>query len=222
MIDLDALSTILNIKFEDESLLKTAFCHSSYAYNHHLVSNERLEFLGDSLLNFVVTDFLYRTFEKSEGELSKLKAYLVSAENLSSIIASLGVSKYLLCENFNPNNSKNVLCDLFEAILGAIYLDKGFETARKFIYTNLDLTKQNILDVSHNAVDYKTKLQEFVQQSGKNTIEYILIGKSGKSHDPEFEIELKIDGNVIASASAHSKKLAENLCAKIACEKYGV
>lgn len=222
MINLEDVQKCLGVSFNDESLIKTAFCHSSYAYNHHIKSNERLEFLGDSLLNFVVTDFLYSNFDKNEGELSKIKAFLVSAENLSKVVCKLNVSKYLLCANFNPDSSKNVLCDLFEAILGAIYLDSGLNVAKNFIYEHLELTEQKVLEVTHNVVDYKTKLQEYVQKSGKNTIEYILIGKNGTSHQPEFVIELRIDNNVVATASASSKRIAENLCAKQACEKYQI
>ena len=215
----DDLERCLNYIFKDKSLLATAFTHSSSAYIHHIESNERLEFLGDSLLNYVVTDYLFRNYKENEGFLSKIKANLVSAENLSTIIKKMNVLQFLKSENFNPSNSMNVECDLFEAIVGAMYLDSSFEQAKKFIYEHLNLSKQQIEIVMKNFVDYKTKLQELVQKGGKNTIEYILIEKSGKAHEPYFTILLKIDGKEICTNSAKSKRLAESLCAKQAFEE---
>lgn len=218
MIKFDDVEQKIGYEFKDKSLLATAFTHSSFAYTHHIESNERLEFLGDSLLNFVTTDFLFCNYDFAEGYLSKTKAYLVSSESLSKIIDSMNVISYLKSENFNPHNSKNVMCDLFEAIVGAIYLDSNFENAKKFISSKLNLTKDNVDSLLHEIVDYKTKLQEFVQQSGTNTIEYVLVNKSGLAHEPQFTIELKIQGKSIVTQSAKSKKLAESLCAKYAYE----
>ncbi|MBQ0017416.1 MAG: ribonuclease III [Clostridiales bacterium] len=218
-LELNEIENKLEYVFKNKTFLETAFSHSSYANTHHIASNERLEFLGDSLLNFITTDFLYSNFSESEGELSKIKAYLVSAENLSAIIEQMDILKFLHCGNFNPNSSKNVKCDLFEAILGAIYKDSDFNTAKKFVIKKLQLTKQHVLTQMQNIVDYKSKLQEFVQISGKNDIEYRMIGKQGKANCPEFEIELLIGRQVISSSKASSKKQAENLCAKLALEK---
>lgn len=218
MFEESVIEQKIGYQFKDKSLLATAFTHSSFAYSHHIQSNERLEFLGDSLLNFVVTDFLFKTYPDNEGVLSKMKANLVSAENLSQIIQSMGLISHLKSENFNPTLSMNVECDLFESILGAVYLDSNFETAKNFVYEKLNLSKVQVEKVMQNFVDYKTKLQELVQKSGKNTIEYILIDKSGKAHDPKFTILLKIDGKEVTTQSAKSKRLAESLCAKKAIE----
>ena len=218
MFNCEGIEQKIGYEFKDKSLLATAFTHSSFAYTHHIESNERLEFLGDSLLNFVTTDFLYNNYDYAEGYLSKIKAYLVSSDSLSASIDEMSVISSLKSENFNPHNSKNVMCDLFEAIVGAIYLDSNFENAKKFIFDKLNLTKERVNSILHEIVDYKTKLQEFVQQSGTNTIEYVLIKKSGLAHEPEFTIELKIQGKSIVTQSAKSKKLAESLCAKFAYE----
>lgn len=218
MINSKDLEHKIGYKFKHKSLLVTAFTHSSFAYSHHIESNERLEFLGDSLLNFVTTDFLYNNYDYDEGYLSKIKAYLVSSDSLSAVIDKMDVISSLKSENFNPHNSKNVMCDLFESIVGAIYLDSNFENAKKFILDKLNLTKERVNSLLHEIVDYKTKLQELVQQSGTNTIEYLLIKKSGLAHEPKFTIELKIQGKSIVTKSAKSKKLAESLCAKFACE----
>lgn len=204
--------------FKNKELLNTAFLHSSFANSHHEKSNERLEFLGDSILNFVTTEFLYNNFENSEGDLSKQKAYLVSAENLSQAINQMNLLKFLQCSNFNPNKSKNVACDLFEAIVGAIFLDSDLLTAKNFIINTLKYDKKNVENQFENVVDYKTNLQEIVQKSGENTIEYVLIDKQGQDHNPSFTVRLTIDGNTIVEQTAKTKKMAEILCAKYACE----
>ena len=208
----------LGIVFKDKSLLTTAFTHSSFANMNNTKSNERLEFLGDSLLNFITTKYLYNNFQLNEGELSKIKAYLVSSDNLSKVIDDLNVIEYLRHGSFDAGKSKNVRCDLFEAILGAVYLDSYFDVAEKFVIEKLQFSKNNIESLMHKVVDYKTKLQEFVQQNGKNTIEYILLKQTGKAHEPNFVVELKIDGKTICNYTANSKKLAENMCAKYALE----
>lgn len=208
----------IDYQFADKSLLATAFTHSSFANIHHTTSNERLEFLGDSVLNYVVTDFLFRNYSENEGTLSKIKANLVSADNLSVVIQNMNVLQFLKCENFEPKNSMNVECDLFEAIVGAIYLDRDFEQAKKFIYKWLNLSKNQVEIVMKSFVDYKTKLQELVQKNGKNTIEYILVEKTGKAHNPNFKIMLKINGNEICCYAGKTKRQAEMLCAKHAIE----
>lgn len=213
-MNIEKITNNLGYNFKDIAFIELAFTHSSYSYTHHEKSNERLEFLGDSILNFVTTDFLYNNFDKEEGYLSKLKAYLVSAENLSKIVDELGIINELKCENFSPKQSKNVKCDLFESIIGAIYLDGGFENAKTFIYSKLNLEKSSVLNAFEKVRDYKSKLQEIIQKNGKNTIEYVLINKSLDS----FEIMLKIDGKQIVTCTAKSKKEAEILCAEKACE----
>lgn len=217
-MDIDLIKKNLNVKFNNDELLEIAFTHSSYANTHHLKSNERLEFLGDSILNFVTTDFLFNNFDDEEGVLSKLKAYLVSAENLSKIVKNLDIIKQLKCGTFNPKQSKNVMCDLFESIVGAIYLDSGFNSAKKFIYEKLNFTKESIAEQFENIKDYKTKLQEIVQKNGKNTIKYVLIKKTGKDDNPMFTVSLTVDEKVLATCSAKTKKEAESMCAKKGCE----
>lgn len=214
-MDLNKIKNNLKVNFNDDNLLTMAFTHSSYANTHHISSNERLEFLGDSILNFVTTDFLYKNFDREEGYLSKLRAYLVSADNLSLIVDKLDIIDQLNFDNFSAKNSKNVKCDLFEAIVGAIYLDSGIDSAKNFIVSTLNLIKQEVLNCTENKIDYKTKLQEIVQQSGKNTIEYVLISASTNN----YQVALKIDGKVVATSQASSKKQAERNCAKQACEK---
>lgn len=217
--EINEIEKKLEYVFNDKQLLLLAFLHSSYGNFHGKQSNEKLEFLGDSLLNFTVTDYLFKNSTLTEGELSKIKAYLVSSDNLSKIIDSLNVIKYLKCTNFNPTKSKNVKCDLFEAIIGAIYLDSNLPEAQNFIHNQLKLSKNLIDTTLKTSVDYKTKLQEFVQKSGKNEIIYRVIKKEGLSHKPLFTVELLIKGNSICNATMESKKLAENECARLALNK---
>lgn len=204
--------------FKNTSLLQTAFTHSSYAFSHKLESNERLEFLGDSVLNFCTTMFLYDNFSLSEGDSSKIRAYLVSSDNVSKFIFDNKIEDFLFCDNFNPKNSINVMGDLYEAIVGAIFKDSGLDACKKFIYSSLNYSTDLIKQIIKNKKDYKTELQEFVQANG-GKLEYNLLSKTGPAHNPEFLVEVVIDGVKHAKAMAHSKKEAENVCAKLALEK---
>lgn len=206
----------IGYRFRDKQLLITAFTHSSFANRHGTVSNERLEFLGDSILNFITTEFLYNNFNLNEGELSKIKAYLVSAENLHKAMKTFNVIDALQCTTFHPNVSVNVMSDLYEAILGAVYLDSDLKTCKNFVINSLKFSIQDIEETMLKRVDYKTKLQEFIQQSGKNKLQYQVVEKTGKPHKPTFKIAVKLNGQVLAVSSANSKKIAENTVAKAA------
>lgn len=208
----------IGYKFKDITLLQTAFTHSSYAYSRKLESNERLEFLGDSVLNFCTTMFLYDNFSLSEGDSSKIRAYLVSSDNVSKFIFNNKLQDYLLCDHFNPKNSVNVMGDLFEAIIGAIFKDSNLDECKKFIYSSLNYTTDLIKQIQQNKKDYKTELQEFVQAQG-GKLEYKLLSKTGPAHNPEFLVEVLINSTSYAKSLAHSKKEAENMCAKVALEK---
>ena len=215
---IDFIQQKIGYCFKNAKYLQTAFTHSSYAYYHKFENNERLEFLGDSVLNFCTTMFLYDNFALSEGESSKIRAYLVSSENVSKFILHNKLQEFLLCDHFNPNNSTNVMGDLFEAIVGAIFKDGGLDCCKKFIYNNLNYSVNLINQIIKNKKDYKTELQEFVQADG-GKLEYKLLAKTGPAHNPEFLVEVLIDGISYAKSMAHSKKEAENMCAKVALEQ---
>lgn len=217
-INIKEIERIIEYQFKDENLLKTAFTHSSYANMHGLGSNERLEFLGDSVLNFCTTKYLYQNFDFSEGDSSKIRAFVVSSENVSEYIKQNKLIHYLSCHNFNPNNSTNVMGDLYEAIIGAMFLDSNFETCEKFIQKSLKFSKQLFDTIHLQTKDYKTELQEFVQGQENMALEYILINKTGPAHLPEFTMAVEIDGKQYAKATAKSKKEAENLVAQKALE----
>lgn len=211
----------INYHFKNISLLETAFTHSSYAFSHSTESNERLEFLGDSVLNFCTTMFLFDNFNLSEGASSKIRAYLVSSENVSKFVFNNRLENYLLCDNFNPQNSSNVMGDLYEAIVGAMLKDSNLETCKNFIYKSLNYSTQLIENIQSKTKDYKTELQELVQSKQNESLEYVLISQTGPAHLPEFTVEVNINGVSMGRATAHNKKEAENECARQALEKLG-
>ena len=203
-LQIEDIQQKIGYQFRDTQLLETAFTHSSFAYSRKLESNERLEFLGDSVLNFCTTMFLYDNFLLSEGDSSKIRAYLVSSDNVSQFIFNNKLEDYLFCDHFNPKNSTNVMGDLYEAIVGAIFKDRGFDACKKFIYDSLKYSTDLIQQIIKNKKDYKTELQEFVQgQGGK--LQYVLLSKTGPAHKPEFLVEVVVNGVAYAKAMAHSK-----------------
>ena len=207
----------IGYEFQNKELLRTAFVHSSMALIENHESNERLEFLGDSILNFITTEYLYQKFLQDEGHLSKAKAYLVSAKNLSRYIKRVGVINFLHCKTFNPSNSENVMCDLFESILGAIYLDsKNIDICKNYVINKLNYDDEDLTSIYEEMQDYKTRLQEFVQKNPKDKLEYAVVEKNGPAHNPQFTIACLINEQEISRATSHNKKDAENKCAKLA------
>lgn len=212
---MEKIEEIIEYEFKDKALLNLATTHSSYAHKYNLENNERLEFLGDSILGFLVADFLYANFQENEGLLTKYRASLVSCEHLSKIITTNSLNKFIKTFPSNLNQKETVKGDFFEALLGAIYLDSNLETCKKFIYKFLNLSSEEVLQVYSNNQDYKTILQEKIQaRQGK--IEYQLISTSGEDNSKIFEIQLKIDGKIVSKAQGSSKQKAENKCAEIA------
>lgn len=208
MTDLKGLSKAIGYAFRDESLLVTAITHPTYANEHRTESYQRLEYLGDAILDYIVAEDLFRRFPGAdEGVLTKKRIAAVSAVPLAKKARDLGFEKYI---RIAPHvNLDGVLGDVFEAILAAVYLDGGIEPAKKFALTALE----EFLDVKAGARDYKSRLNEALPQA---KVIYREISRTGPPHDPVFEIELEIDGESVAKASAGSKKKAEQKCASIA------
>ena len=213
-----------NIQFEDEDLLDVAFTHSSYANDHReqdIEHLERLEFLGDAVIELIVSDFLYKEFEEfPEGQLTKMRAAAVRAETLAELAIESNLPRYILLgkgeEQSNGRKRVSLLCDVFEAFIGAIYLDQGTVTART-VLEKLLFPKINAGDFSHG-MDYKTALQEWMQQDGVVQIEYQVIETTGPDHAREFVVEVKIEGDPLGTGSGSSKKRAEQNAAKVAYE----
>ena len=210
----------LGYTYQDESLLNLAFTHSSYGNINGVESNERLEFLGDSVLHFATTQYLFHNFNLPEGLLSKTRSYVVSAKNLSKAINELGVISYLQYgKNDGKITSSSIKANLYEAILASIYLDAGFEVAYNFVLRTLHYKKGLFEDLMENTNDYKTKLQELTQVKKENKLTYELIKKEGPPHAPIFTIQVKLNGKVVGTGVGKNKKEAENNAAREALKQ---
>lgn len=212
--------------FKNQSILKTALTHSSYANETKCTggSNERLEFLGDSVLGFVVADHLYRNFPNlPEGELTKKRAALVCEKACCGFSRQLNVGKFLQLSHGEQNSGgrtrSSILADAFEAIIAAIYLDGGMEEARSFILRFVLPLMQNAKPKTFK--DYKTALQEIIQKNPEEKLEYVLTGESGPDHDKHFTVEVHLNSNIIGKGGGRSKKEAEQQAAREAMELMG-
>ena len=217
------LETAIGYRFRNISLLQNALTHSSYAnerWHNSLLSNERLEFLGDSVLGMLVADYLYRTFpNRPEGELTRMRADMVCEQTLAAVADKIGLGRHLMLghgeEQGGGRTRNSILADAMESVIAACYLDGGLEAALKvvqqFILVEVPVTKL------HNA-DYKTQLQELVQQKKNQVLSYSLVGQSGPDHDKKFDVEVMLNGNVVGSGSGSSKKRAEQDAARVAIE----
>lgn len=221
---MDELFEKLDIKPKDLRLYKSAFSHSSYV-NEHKVKNdyERLEFLGDAVLDLVVADYLYTHYKETEGEMTKVRASYV-CENANYCYATgLGLSKYILVghgeQKEGGNFKKAIVADIFEALMGAIYIDLGFSTVRNVILKVIVpyIEDPNVTFFS----DYKSSLQEYVQTEQKS-LEYRLINEEGPAHDKRFTVDVVIDDIVYGMGIGTSKKEAEQEAAKAALNKLAV
>lgn len=217
---MEELFNRLNIKPKDINLYNTAFSHSSYV-NEHRVKNdyERLEFLGDAVLDLVMADYLYNHHKDSEGEMTKVRASYV-CENANYCYATgLHLDKYIKVghgEKKEGTLKKAIVADIFEALMGAIYLDLGYSTVRNVILKVIVPYIENP-DITFFS-DYKSSLQEYVQTEQKS-LEYILINEEGPAHDKRFTVEVRVDNIVFGTGVGTSKKEAEQEAAKEALEK---
>ena len=217
------LENAIGYRFKNIQLLQNALTHSSYAnerWHNSLLSNERLEFLGDSVLGMLVAEYLYRNFpDRPEGELTRMRADMVCEQTLAAAANKIGIGSHLLLghgEEQGGGRSRNsILADAMESVIAACFLDGGIQAALKvvqqFILVDVPVTKL------HN-VDYKTKLQELVQQKKNQVLTYALVGESGPDHDKHFEVEVSLNGKVVGSGSGSSKKRAEQSAAASAME----
>ncbi len=208
------LEKAIGYHFSNITLLQNALAHSSYAnerWHNSLKSNERLEFLGDSILGMVVAEYLYRNFpDRPEGELTRMRADMVCETSLAAIADRIGLGKFLLLghgeEQGGGRARASILADAVESVIAACFLDGGFDAAaafiRQFVLTDVPVTKL------HNE-DYKTALQELVQQKKDQFLQYSLIGESGPDHNKRFEVQVELNGKVIGVGTGTSKKRAE-------------
>lgn len=226
MENLEILEKNLQYTFKDKQLIIQALTHSSFANEakNPRSSNERLEFLGDSVLSIIVSDHIYNNYEIAEGELTKLRASLVCEEALFDFAKQLDLGSFVKLGKGEYQNGGNkrpsILSDAFEAVLAAIYLDGGIEPARSMVlrFVKEDLKHRSKISFK----DYKTKLQEVIQKNPEERLEYVLVGEKGPDHDKEFEVEIRLNSNVIASGKGRSKKAAEQDAAHGALNLMGI
>ena len=220
---LHELEKAIGHSFRDISLLENALAHSSYAnerWHDSLRSNERLEFLGDSILGMMVAEHLYRNFpDRPEGELTRMRADMVCEQSLALIANKIGLGGYLLLghgeERFGGRTRNSILADAVESVIAACYLDGGYAAALGFV-TTFVLSDVPVAKL-HN-VDYKTALQEKVQQKKNQQLSYHLVGEEGPDHDKRFRVEVLLNGNPIGSGTGTSKKRAEQDATRVALE----
>ena len=218
------LEAAIGYQFKNITLLLNALTHSSYAnerWHNSLLSNERLEFLGDSVLGMLVAEYLFRNFpNRPEGELTRMRADMVCEKTLAAAANRIGLGNHLLLghgeEQGGGRNRDSNLADAVESVIAACFLDGGIQAAlqfvQKFILVEVPVTKL------HN-VDYKTQLQELGQQKKNQVLSYALVSQSGPDHDKKFDVEVSLNGTVVGSGSGSSKKRAEQAAACAAIEK---
>ncbi len=211
--------------FQNPMLLENALTHSSYANEgkRGLKSNERLEFLGDSVLGFITAGYLFRHGTGEEGELTRLRASLVCEKALCVYAKKLGLGEALLLGRGEIRsggaNRPSILADAFEAVIAAVYLDGGYAAAEEFV---LPYIKEELSHCKQPQFkDYKTSLQEIVQQNPEERLEYVLTGESGPDHNKQFTVEVHLNSNVIGHGRGRSKKEAEQQAAREALRLMG-
>ncbi|MBR5468467.1 MAG: ribonuclease III [Firmicutes bacterium] len=217
---------IIEYKFKDNSLLRLALTHSSFANEHKLGKNEyneRLEFLGDAALDLIVSRHIYKKFpELPEGELSKLRASVVCEGSLAKKAREISLGNFLLLgkgeEITGGRNRDSVLADAFEAVIGAIYLDGGMECAEKYVESLMADVVEN-LKSDYRYMDCKTRLQEIIQKISKDPISYAIVNEEGPDHNKVFEAQVCHEGRVLGVGKGRSKKEAEQSAASDAISK---
>lgn len=218
MRDLEEYERLIGYEFRDRSLLETALTHSSYANEHKCKSYERLEFLGDSVLGFVTAEYLFTQFpDLPEGQLTKSRAALVCEKSLCGFSKALQAGSFLRLSHGEMNSGgrerPSILADVFESTIAAIYRDSGsLEETKKFILRFIVPAAK--AQSAKPFKDYKTMLQEIVQQNPEERLEYAVVGESGPDHDKHFVVEVHLNSNVIGKGGGHSKKEAEQQAAR--------
>ena len=233
-LPLEQLQNKINYSFQNEQYLQNAMTHSSYAHemnsrsgSESVVYNERLEFLGDSVLSIIVSEYLFTHFsDYPEGELTKMRADVVCERALSKYADKIELGKYLCLGHGEEKNGgrtrKSILADAFEALLAAMYLDSGMnkniiaEFLMPFVLAELDDAK-----TGGHAGDYKTALQQLVQQNGEDFLEYVTVGQTGPDHQKVFDVEARLNSNIVGRGQGRTKREAEQNAAHQALTLFG-
>ena len=231
---IERLEAAIGYSFKDKSLLRRAMTHSSHSNetgerNHHLLCNERLEFLGDSVLSIAVSRYLYATYpDDGEGILTNMRKDVVCAEALARYARRIGIGDCLLLGKGEAQtggfDKENILADAFEALLAAIYLDAGDRAMAIIDAFLLPLVEKDLSELISKGIDgdYKTPLQQLVQQTEGDVLEYVLIRADGPDHQKTFEVEVRVNSNPCGRGVGTSKRKAEQAAAKAALKVFGI
>ena len=221
-MDFEKIEKSIGYTFKDKGLLKKALTHTSYAYEHNVESNEKLEFLGDSILEFISSKYIYNNYKKlKEGEMTKVRAEVVCETSLHKVALAHNFSDFILVGKSETNNNGNhkpaILADSIEATIAAIYFDGGLQEAERFIISNLKNAIEN--STKHVGMkDFKTVLQEKLQENGDVNIKYTVIKETGPDHDKTFTVKVEVNGRELATGEGKTKKHAEMDAARKALE----
>lgn len=226
LFQLTILEEKISIKFNDKNILNQAFLHPSLANEkekYHQENNQRLEFLGDAVLELAISEYLYRNYDfLTEGQMTKVRAFTVCESSLANIARQLVLNEYLILskgeENTGGREKASILADTFEALIGAIYIDKGYKIAYDFIIKNLEEIIKKAVN-GKCGFDYKTDLQELLQKLGDEKIIYNIVSESGPDHDKLFQVEVVWKDKILGKGLGKSKKQAEQMAAKAALDK---
>ena len=226
---LDEIQLNINYKFKDINLINTSLTHSSYANESKMriyENNERLEFLGDVVVNLVVSEYLYHRFsELPEGELTKKRATIVCESSLAFAARKIKLGEYLLLgkgeEATGGRGRESILADTFEALTGAIYIDGGLTNTREFLLGMFEQEVIYALSKGNLFIDYKTELQETLQKRTKSKIEYKVVKEVGPDHNKKFYMDVIVENKIIGSGMGRNKKEAEQMAAKQALDRIG-
>jgi len=212
----------IGYKFKDMSILETALTHVSFSHDNNVESYDRMEYLGDSILQLIVSEYLYNNYPQLEsGELSKYRSHLVSTKNLSRITKSLHFDKYIRIGRALNKVSDALMADLFESVLAAIYLDGGMAPAKKFVMNYVIINNDNIDAVVNEDYDYKTALQEYAQSlENRPNLQYKLINTTMQNNENFFTMQILADGEILAEVTDKSKKICEKRLSRLALMKF--
>lgn len=230
-LPIEGLESAIGHTYRDRALLERALTHSSYSNelgvpDHHLLCNERLEFLGDSVLSIITSEYLFEHFKDCpEGDLTRMRADVVCERALAEYAARIELGSYLRLgkgeERNNGRQCRSIVADAFEALLASMYLDAGKEKVTEFL---LPFIKEALKSLKPGGFhgDCKTRLQQFVQQNEGDFLEYVTVGESGPDHRKMFVVEARLNGNVIGRGEGRSKRMAEQAAAGAALELFGM
>ena len=221
-MSIDVFQKNIGYFFKNPGFLTTAFTHTSYANENNTKSYERLEFLGDAIVDFLVGEYLFNNYPSlDEGMMSRVRAALVCEKALSELGAQIEIEKYMLlghgAELSGERNRPSIVSDMFEALIAAMYLDAGIDNTREFLYSIYGDKISKAVD-SGQVIDYKTKLQEKLQKNGPCTITYEILSAEGPVHHCLFEMQVSVNGKALGKGSAYSKKEAQQRAAQNALE----